>query len=107
MMWLPRPIGLPFTTCQDDNMGQDLSKKDFLKPTQPELSDAEVNLGVFHLGGTCVGLAHNYASQRLDSSSVMRGCLWVIEENAKGPDGRHAVAFLKAGAADLEHRRSE
>ena len=95
VMWLPRPIGLPFATCQDDNMAQDLLKNDFSKPAQPELSDGEVNLGVFHFGGTCVGLAHNYAGQRLDGSSIiLRGCSWVIEENAKGPDGRHAVAFL-------------
>ena len=106
-MWLPQLIGLPLATSQDDNMAQDLSKNDFSKPAQPELSDGEVYLGVFHFGGTCFGLVHNYAGERLDGLSVMRGCSWVIEENAKGPDGRHAVAFLKAGAADLERRRSE
>ena len=30
-MWQPRPIGLPFATCQDDNMAQDLSKNDFCR----------------------------------------------------------------------------
>ena len=71
------------------------------------LADDEVVVGTFHFGGTCVGLAHNYAGQRLGVDSVLERCRLAIEKNDKGPDGEHAVSFLKPGSASVERRRSK
>ena len=76
-------------------------------PLQHPLAGDEVVVGTFHFGGTCVGLAHDYAGKRLDGGSVVHSCTWTLEDNVKGPDGQHAVAFLKPGSASLERRRSE
>ena len=70
-------------------------------PLKHPMVEDEVVVGTFHFGGTCVGLAHNYAGQRLDERSALHSCFWTVEDNSKGSDGQHAVAFLKPGSASL------
>ena len=57
------------------------------------LADNEVVVGTFHFGGTCVGLAHNHAEQRLGVVSVVQRCTLAVEKNDKGPDGQQAIRF--------------
>ncbi len=45
----------------------------------------ETVLGTFRVGGTGVGLGHNYAGQCLQADSVLHGCSMALEENEKGP----------------------
>ena len=88
-----------------------VDNKPFLKyvspPQEHVLADDEVVVGTFHFWGTCVGLQHNHAGQRLQDSDVVHTCSWGLEENSKGPDGRHAMAFYKPGSASLLRRRSK
>ena len=76
-------------------------------PLQHPVGPDEVVAGTFHFGGTCVGLQHDFAGQRLQEGSILHDCSWGLEENEKGPDGQHGVAFRKPGSASLGRRRGK
>ena len=47
------------------------SSRVFSPVLEQELENDEVLVGAFHFGGTCVGLRHNYAGQRLSEGAVV------------------------------------